>query len=123
MSKINIKGSYIIPKLITIDKEIELNLSEYLYEYIKEYTISSKENLEDAINEYILWDNLNFCFNSEEDYMNNYYDEEFEITNLEELVEEFSYLIPIKKELICCEEALLSSKFYNYCPICGNKIR
>ena len=113
--KLQIKNEYQVLKDRVFTGEVELNIEGYI-----------KSNGIEIISKETLSDILYYYLNYECDEVTTIDNEiayggcEFEILNIDKILEEYSYLIVPEKELTCCERAAKNS--YRYCPVCGTKI-
>jgi len=97
--------------------EVELDIEEYA----KRFDINDEITLEEILYDYVSYEYEGNLYNEGDNIYDEYDNNNtLIITNLSELLEEYSYLIVPKKELTCCEKAAKDN--YRYCPICGNKI-
>lgn len=113
--KVKIKNTY----KIWVEKEFENETEVDLLNYLEDCTLTSEEDLIECICEYILWDDnhdLNITDISDDEFL--LYDDSKDniiITNLDEIVEKYKYLI---KEESCCD-----NETGNYCSTCGKKLK
>lgn len=118
--KLQIKNEYEISVTKVFNAEIDFDIEKYIKEY--EIEIPSKEDLEEILVDFPRY-SYDDILMDKEDYLSGAYLEgtgEITITNLEELVEYYSYLIVPIKILSCCERA--ADRDSIYCPVCGSKI-
>lgn len=113
--KVIIKTPYtVIDKKIS---EVVVDDSNFL-DYIKNSDIYDKNDLEQSLIEYFVYDD-NFELFPNIDDADDYLYDDFEICCLDELVEKYSYLIKEEEEKICC----IQNKGSNYCSVCGKKLK
>lgn len=114
--KVKIKNTY----KIWVEKEFENETEVDLLNYLEDCTLTSEEDLTECVYEFILWDDnhdLNITDINDDEFL--LYDDSKDniiITNLDEIVEKYKYLI--KEEESCCD-----NETGNYCSTCGKKLR
>jgi len=86
------------------ENELEITDEWDLKNYIEDFTLDNNDNLYNP-------EDLNDIFDTDTDNLT--------IDNLDELIEEYRYLIK-EVESICCNN---NDPGYTYCPICGKKLK
>ena len=118
--KIEIKGTYEVASIKTEQKILDVDLDQY-FKDLKEdnILIESEEELKEYIDDHLRWD-LDSTIILPEDEANYLDDsEKYEIVNMDEIVEKYSHII-VKGQVVCCNN---HDSGYNYCPICGKKLK
>lgn len=109
-----VKTDYQIVENKSYEVSIDIDFEQYAKD--QELTIESKFDLELEIVDFIC--DLSVCCVSPDhvDLVGDY-SEEREVLNIDELVEQYAYLIKVDN---CCQQAPEDAK---YCPTCGKRIR
>jgi hypothetical protein len=111
--RVVLKNEYSIQVPKVFVTEVEVNIEEWLKDYVFNDEGDLRYRLEDLI-----WDIEYECFaEGDTDIEND--DLETFIENMDELVEKYSYLIVPEPEQSCCEKASQGS---NFCNTCGKKL-
>ena len=94
--KIEINNIYEVTSERTVDKELDLleELTIYLEKTFSKYKYVDEENIYDEIYYFIGVENFDSTFENDSDYV-NYLDDSsiLSITNMDELIDYFSYLL------------------------------
>lgn len=105
---------------ITEPKEFLTSFDFDVENYLKDKNISDKDDLRYTLEDIVWEDNSHYQYYAKGDEDKENDDVEVFIENLDELVEQYSYLIVPPLEPTCCDDAPFGS---TYCNTCGKKLK
>lgn len=115
----NIISNYTI---CTSYRYVEEITKEKFEDYLRGSNIRSKKDLEYEIKEYFDYNGIRANPNDIKKLSNYTDDDSFNIENINEIVEYFSYLIIKPQNNSCPECNRRNDEHFQYCPNCGTKL-